>query len=119
LVLYPLSFFSVTAFIGIGATHGMEYLGVFNNYSKNTKYAYSYKTTFALGAFVAIAGLGLINREFGILQLFGMANIIPNYIYMWITPLWFAILIFHNYIDGVIFRFKDPMVFKHFKDMLV
>ena len=117
LLIYPLLPVSFLALIGWLSIHGMEYLFVTKNFISLKKKSFK-KTLFSFGFlfFIIIALLSFVNQKAGFFALLDIESPEPLNKIFWVTL--GACQLLHYWVDGKIFRMKDPLVRKYIAPVL-
>ena len=115
LLIYPLLPSSFIAHMGWSSIHGMEYFFVTKKYFPLRKTSLFKSLGFFL--FLITAILFLVDPNW---SLFGLLNIkLPESMYKFIFPTLGACQLLHYWIDGRIFKMKDPLIREHIAPILI
>ena len=109
LLVYPLLPISIFAATALGAIHGMEYFFVSKRFLSSEK-VFSYRKFYSLGAilFIFMTILTLIYHRSGLLAVLNVQLPEPYSKAIWICL--GALSFLHYWLDGQIFKMKDPLV---------
>ncbi len=108
--LYPLSFLSGIAGLAIVGIHGLEYFFITKKIVlKSEEKIHISKHLPILLSVILIAGLYLINTQFGLLGLITNGVTPRGSWYKFVQTIAMSFTFAHYYLDGLIFRMKDPI----------
>ena len=109
LLLYPLLPVSSFAVIGIAAVHGVEYFFVSKRLISSEK-SFSPKKFYSFGAFLCLLVIiGVVLNNLIIINNVQLPDIYSRAAFGFLG----GFLLLHHYLDGKIFKMKDPLIKKH------
>lgn len=107
--LYPLSFHSFFALLATGALHGLEYFFITKKMVLNSEQKFKSSNNIpAFLSFFSIFVLYILSSSFGILGIYTGGHAPQSAWYGFVNFAGLLVAFIHYYMDGLIFRMKDP-----------